>query len=807
MFQRHVLFRWVWWLLLGGLLAGGVIYLEAASRFDIDALAPPPGPLVLDRKGQILRLIPGPLGQRKVTLPAGEIPPLMASAFVAAEDQRFWRHPGVDAVAVLRAAGQNLAAGRIVSGASTLTMQLARLTYPGPRTFRRKAVEMLRSLRIEGALTKENILRAYLNRVPLGGNLVGMETGALAYFGKPAAELTAAEAALLAALVKAPTALRPRGPRQDRLVARQRWVLKRMALLGYLSPQELVAARQEPLVFQGVGRGAPVFPFRAPHFVHLVLSGERKLKTDRGRLITTLDLSLQGRVAAVVRSHRARLLRGGATQAAAVVVDNRTLEVLALVGSHHYGPRDQGFNNGATALRSPGSTLKPFLYAQSLDQGFTSAAVLEDVERRYRTPRGEFMPANFDRSAHGPVSFREALGNSLNLSAVYLLNRVGPEDYYDTLAKLDLINHPERGPQHYGLGLVVGNPEVTLVQLAAAYASLANGGVHRPLRLQPEEPLNPGVQVFSPQAAYIVSDILADPLARGRIFGGSQAMNPLYRLAIKTGTSTRYRDCWCVGYSPEFTIAVWVGNFSGQPTAMLSGSTGAAPILTDLAREILAGSTPEDFPRPEGITSRPVCAFSGLVPGPGCVHQRPELFIAGTEPTQTCTYHQPRDPWHRMPTPFAGWLKTRHGKGGEGRFRLAGFPLDLERVFPTGEDVRQPRPLPASSSGKASLGGAPVGGKRWQLRPPTPGQAPAVSITYPLSGDRFLLPPGDESLSLTLKADCRRPFPAVTWFVNGQEKAATGPPYELTLDLARGRHRLTAVGPDGLGDAVEVMVE
>jgi penicillin-binding protein 1C len=732
---------------------------------------------------------------------------MVASAFVAAEDQRFWRHPGVDAVAVLRATGQNLAAGRIVSGASTLTMQLARLTYPGPRTLRRKAVEMLRSLRIEAALTKENILRTYLNRVPVGGNLVGVETGALAYFGKPAAGLTTAEAALLAALVKAPTALRPNGPRQDRLRARQRWVLERMAFLGYLSPEELAAARQEPLVFQGAGQGAPIFPFRAPHFIQQVLSRERKRTTDCGRLITTLDLSLQRRVAALVHSHRARLLRGGASQAAAVVVDNRTLEVLALVGSHHYGPRDQGFNNGAAALRSPGSTLKPFLYAQALDQDFTSAAVLQDVERRYRTPRGEFMPANFDRSTHGPVSFREALGNSLNLSAVYLLNQVGPEAYYNTLAKLDLINHPERGPQHYGLGLVVGNPEVTLLQMAAAYASLANGGVYRPLRLKSEEPLEPGMQVFSPQAAYIVSDILADPLARGRIFGGSQAMNPLFRLALKTGTSTHYRDCWCVGYSPEYTIAVWVGNFGGQPTAMLSGSTGAAPILTDLAREVFAGSPPGDFPRPEGIVNRTVCAFSGLVPGPGCAHQRQELFVAGTEPTQTCTYHQPQDPWHRMPTPFAGWLKKRHGKGGEGRFRLAGFSLDLDRVFPTGEDVRRPSPLIAGHSGKVSLGRAPVGGKRWQHRPPTPGQAPAVSITYPLSGDHFLLPPGAESLRLTLKADCRVPFPRVTWFVNGREEAATGPPYEIILNLARGCHRLTAVGPDGLGDAVEVMVE
>ncbi len=807
---------WSWGLgfLLGGLLACGLIYLEAASRFDPAALVPVPGPLVVDREGQILRLAPDSQGQRMVKLPGDAIPPLVAAAFIAAEDQRFWEHPGVDLAAVMRAAGQNLTAGRIVSGASTLTMQLSRLAYPGSRTFHRKLVEMVRSLRIEGTLTKEEILRAYLNRVPLGGNLVGVETAALAYFNKSTADITPAEAALLAALAKAPTALRPRGPKYNRLVARQHWVLGRMAYLGHLNPEEAAAARQEPLIFQGAGRGVPIFPFEAPHFVPAALSKSKNMPPDHGHLPTTLDLALQRRVEAVVRSHRTQLLRARASQAAVVVVDNRTLSVLALVGSLLYGPQDRGFNNGATALRSPGSTLKPFLYAQALDEGFTSALVLEDVDRRYRTPKGDFTPANFDRSSHGPVSFREALGNSLNLSAVHLLNQVGPQAFYDNLQKLNLINHPELGPQHYGLGLVVGNPEVTLLQMAAAYASLANGGLYRPLRFLQGEPADPGVQVFSPQSAYIVSDILADPLARGRIFGGSQAMNPLYRLALKTGTSTHYRDCWCVGYSPEFTIAVWVGNFSGQPTALLSGASAAAPILADLLREVFSGSPPGGFPRPEGIARRTVCAFSGLVPGPGCVHQRQELFIAGTEPAQDCTYHLAQEPWHQMPTPFAGWLKNRHGKGGEGRFRLAGFPLDLDKVFPKAGPAQnqpqahsRPQTLPGASHGKVSLGLGTNSGEPARLPLPLADQPQLVSITYPFNGDRFLLQSGAESVRLTLKADCRLPFPAITWFVDGEEKAAAGPPYDLTLYLDRGRHRLMAVGPDGRGDAVVVVVE
>jgi membrane carboxypeptidase/penicillin-binding protein PbpC len=313
--------------------------------------------------------------------------------------------------------------------------------------------------------------------------------------------------------------------------------------------------------------------------------------------------------------------------------------------------------------------------------------------------------------------------------------------------------------------------------------------------------------VFTPQAAYIVNDILADPLARGRLFGGSQIMNPMLGLALKTGTSTHYRDCWCVGYAPEFTVAVWVGNFSGQPTTTLSGSTAAAPLVIDLVREVYTGNAPGEFPRPEGIVRRTVCAFSGLIPGPGCVHQRQELFIAGAEPTRTCTYHQPRDPWHRMPTPFAGWLQKRHHQGGEGRFRLAGFSPDLDRVFPHRAPVHPTPSGPQPHTGKVSLGSAVMVGKQLRPRPSFPGQAPEVSISYPLHGDRFLLPPGTDSLRLTMKAACQKPVARITWFVNGQEKAASGPPYELTLDLTRGRHHLTVVGPDGLGDAVEVGVE
>jgi penicillin-binding protein 1C len=789
-------------------LIGLAWHFEAASRFNPEALELRPGPLVLDRTGRVLRLAPEAQGGKLVTLPDGGVPPLVAAAFVASEDQRFWRHPGIDPLAILRAARSNLSRGRIVSGASTLTQQLARLTYPGPRSYYRKIVEVCRSLRMESTLSKDEILRRYLDRVPMGNNLLGVEAGAWAYFGKTASQLNAGEAAILAALVKAPGTLNPYGPQRQRLLARQRWVLSRMAQLGYLSPQELQACYADPVRFRGSGPRPPAFPFEAPHFVNLVLAREKPAAPGSQRLRTTLDLPLQRRAQAIVNSHRPRLLKAGASQAAAVIVANRTREVLALVGSCAYGPRDQGFNNGAAAWRSPGSTLKPFLYAQALDQGFTPASVLEDVERRYRTPRGEFIPANFDRVAHGPISFREALGNSLNLSAVHLLNLMGTETYYDTLAGLHLINRPEFTPEHYGLGLVVGNPEVSLMQMAAAYACLANGGRFAPLRFTLDTPETEGSPVFSPQAAFIISDILSDPMARVRIFGGASAMNPPYRMAIKTGTSTHYRDLWAVAYTRDYTLAVWVGNFDGRPTADLSGAGAAAPIVADLAEALFAGSPQPGFKKPPGVANAEVCAFSGLNPGPGCAHRRQELFLAGTEPQAVCAYHHAQEPWHRMPANYADWLHQRFEHGGEGRFRLAGFDPDLGKTF------QVPLAVDSKVAGQPRRQGGPV--VLGRPTPPNPGDHPTarddglafgVSISYPLAGDRFLLTPGAEVIRVNAKARCRDPLQAVTWFVDGREVAATGPPYELPLDLSRGRHRLTVVGPGGQGDAVEVAVQ
>jgi penicillin-binding protein 1C len=285
-------------------------------------------------------------------------------------------------------------------------------------------------------------------------------------------------------------------------------------------------------------------------------------------------------------------------------------------------------------------------------------------------------------------------------------------------------------------------------------------------------------------------------------------MNPPYRMALKTGTSTHYRDEWAVGYTPEYTLAVWVGNFDGRPTANLSGATAAAPILADLAAVLFAGVPPAPFLKPQGVTEAEVCAFSGLKPGPGCVHRRREFFISGTEPEAVCTLHHSKEPWLRMPANFAGWLHQRFETGGEGRFRLAGFDQDLRKTF-QGPVAASPQP----GARPGHRGVAVVAGRQTAYVNDVPvparadGLALRVSISSPLNGDRYLLPPHSEVVRVTSQALCRDPLRRVNWFVDGREVAATGPPYELPLELPRGRHRITVVGPGSQGDSVEGSVQ
>ena len=769
---------------IGPASAGPAVPHPAATgsvETDRSAEVVPVGGLVLtDRQGRWLRFEPEADGRRRLIL--SRTPELVGRAFIAAEDKRFHDHFGVDPLAIVRAAWSNLTAGRVVSGASTLTQQLARLTHHRAPGWAGKAVEALRAIRLEQALTKDQILNRYINTIPLGRNLIGAEAAAWGYFGRSADQLDPAQAAALACLAKAPSRLDPARSGPARLTERRDAVLARMAELGMIDQAELKAALAEPVTVR-----PPGFPFRAGHLTELVLENA---PPGSGRIRTSLDLNLQTEVEAVLAAHRIRLKYRGAGQAAAVVVHNPTREVLALAGSLDYGPTGSGFVNGAIAWRAAGSTLKPFLYGLALDRGLTAAEVIGDLRQAYPSATGAFLPSNYDRRAYGPTSFREALANSLNLSAVRLLKRVGIRPFHGLLTQLNLINRPQVPADHYGLGLAVGHPEVSLLQLAAAYAALADHGFYKGLRLTLEEAPAFGRQVLSPQAAYIIADILSDPAARSISFGASPVMRFPFPVAVKTGTSTRHRDCWVVGFTPDYTVAVWTGNFDGRATWGLSGATGPGPIMKDIILSLHQDRPPVWPTRPDGVEAVSVCAASGQKPGPHCRQTRTELFLVGSAPKTICAYHRSDDPVHRIPAAYAGWLHDRYRRGTAGAYRLAGFSPSLDRTF------RPPSPSPAASP--HGLGLPPAAR-------PAPGRS-AVRIITPLPGEIYLAPPGGEQ-PIAFRARVNRPVSRLSWLIDGREVGAVGPPYRLTRSLPPGRHTVAALTPDGSGEMVEFRVE
>ncbi len=781
--------------------------LEPKTRIDPAKFYLAPCRVFYDKNGRMLNFEPDKTFRRHIRAQREEIPKKLKQAFLAAEDRRFFSHHGVDLAALLRAAFKGALAGRVVSGASTITEQLVGLVYRHKRTLASKWIEIVRAIRLEKTLGKNRILDLYLNRVPLGNNLYGVETASLFYFGIPCSRLSTAQSALLASIPKAPSVLNPYGPNIKRVVARKDWVLYRMRKLGFITSNRFKIEKQRPIIFL-----SKHFPMEAPNFVNMIKGANTPHGGD-GAVYTTLDLPLQHRVEESLRSHKIRLQSRGASQAAAVVLANKGVRLRALAGSISYSGSDGGFNNGALSRRSPGSALKPFLYALALDRGLTSSTVLYDVKRSYPFAGSHYTPLNFDRVAYGPVLMRDALANSMNLSSVWLLQRIGLKPFYSVLQALHLISEPGKGADYYGLGMVIGNPEVTVLGLATAYAALANGGIYRPCRMWKGEEQGEAKPIFSPQAAWIVSNMLSDPASRSLEFGHTSAMTHPYGIAIKTGTSTGYRDCWAAAYTRDYTVVAWVGNFDERPTDKLTGAGGAAPIVSDILSALYPCSYPLAFKRPEGVVRQRVCSFSGMIPCPNCPELRDEWFIEGHEPDKVCTYHQASGHTHQLPDEYVGWLDERFKKGEQGRFALRGFDEDLGKTF-------------QESAGKKDKGGQSPGGQNGLVtiapessdplsrlirfvssqEPGSMEKRCKISIVSPLDRDRFLIDPSRKRKTIAFCAVADSPMKEVVWFINGVQYAVSPPPYTTRWRLERGRYTITAVAPDKTADSVRISV-
>ena len=733
------------------------------------------GSMVLDRNRRVLRVLPDSAGQFCLWVPIEQVPECLKQAVIAAEDQRFFYHPGFDPIAVLRALHSNVSEGKIVSGASTITQQVVRLIHPRPRTYTSKVIELVEAVKMEWQLSKQQILELYLNLSPMAGNIRGVGLAARVYFGKKIGSINVAEAAVLAVLPRSPSRFNPRKPAgRRRVLAEKDNVLRRMVALGLLASDRLPGLLGNTVKFT-----VRSLPQEAPHFVDFVLASA---SGRRATIETTLDLDLQHSLERIVRSHQDRLARLGAKQVAALIVGVRHGNVLAMMGSLGYEPRDEGYNNGVLATRGAGSTLKPFLYALALDRGYTAFSEIPDTFRSYTTPRGEYLPLNADRRSYGPVTMRTALGNSLNMSAVKVLKGVGIEEFYRLLREVEIVGEGGRSAQHYGLGMAIGNVETSLYQLVQAYATLARGGLCASSTVFKGRQSRSS-RVFSGETAYIISHMLADPTARLLTFGNPDYFDFGFPLAFKTGTSSKYRDGWMVGYTSEHVIGVWAGNFDGSPTVGVAGAKACGPIFKQIVRHLYRSGTPAWLKRPERVKEISICWMSGKPASARCRYTVKELAREGAWRGIQCDLPHESDEFVPLGAPYARWVFRREIEQGVGRYRLSS------------------RETRSNSVGR---------GRSREIihfdgRPPI-GRTSRISIVHPHEADCFVLSPHEENrIRFRAVADPLAPF--VIWFVDGVETARTSPPYELFWAAARGRHVIDAVTPDNEGARITIKVE
>ncbi len=744
-------------------------------------LSRPVSPVLLDDKGRLINARLSSKGEWCIPVPLDKMGEWLPKVLVAVEDKRFYDHGGVDFLALGRAAFLNMKHGRVVSGASTITSQLVRLSTPRDRTVGTKALEFFGAWKLERSLSKDEILEQYLNQAPFGGPIRGVEAAARLYFGKRAEELSLGEAALLVGLLKGPTAYRPdRNP--EAAQKRRRQIIAKVAEQTGFPPELTELALLEPLPdFR------PVMPSEARHFADLAFRtlAWRPRRTSPEAAPTAVDpTGMGGTVRSTLNSETQELLErtlleqlarsAPDTTAAGIVVDNRTASIIAYVGNARFDAQaGREWVDCALAPRSPGSTLKPFVYLLAMEKGrIIPASLLADTPIRL----GGDAPRNFDRRRRGPVSASTALADSLNIPAVRVQRMVGLRASLDLLRRCGFA-HLDREDEVYGDSLVLGAGEVTLLELARAYTTLANLGLDRPLSLLapgsggfggeplPAEALpasgladheamsagNPGRQLHSRAASFLIADILKDPGRLPFIMQVTQARESA-PIAFKTGTSYGLRDAWTAAYTPRYTVALWFGKASGGPDNSLLGISLATPGAVRILRHLNAGVDPAKgwFRPPEDVALKPVCALSGQTPSPYCPTVRNAYVIESVRRTVTCDMHV-----------------LRGGK--------------LEVVWPPELEDFQRRRMAQEDLSRPAF------------------------IVSPLSGAEYLLPPGVRAEPLPLKADGVA-YP-VHWYMDGEYLGAQRDPGEpLYCPSLPGKHRVSLLDAEDRTASVDVHI-
>jgi penicillin-binding protein 1C len=579
-----------------------------------------------DREQHLLRLTLAADDKYRLRLPLAQIAPTVIETTLLYEDRHFYLHPGVNPYSIVRAAWQTLSGGRLIGG-STLTMQLARIRFNiDSRSIAGKLVQIARAVQIELFYSKDEILEAYLGLAPYGGNVEGIGAASLIYFGKPASRLTLAEALSLSVIPQSPSRRVPGN--QALVTARDRLAQKWLAV-------HPPATTERDLLRMPIDlRSIRELPFRAPHFVDAL----HAIPGRPDEVRTTLDPKQQAVLERQASAYLARRRSQGLRNVAAMLVDYQTMEVRALLGSaDFFDDTIQGQVNGTRARRSPGSALKPFVYALGMDQGLVHPlTMLKDAPARF----GGFNPENFDREFAGPISVHDALIRSRNLPAVQVAMRLHEPSLYEFMKRAQV--GLTRSENYYGLALALGGAEVTMEELVQMYATLANAGQWQSVRYVQNDSAAPAVRLLSEGASFLVLDILKDnprPEQRYRREWTREDF-PVY---WKTGTSYGFRDAWSVGIFGPYVLAVWVGNFDGAGNPAFVGVEAAAPLLFEFIDALRAVGTPiaPFYPaEPAELARVDVCAVSGQIPGPHCSHTVPTWFKPGVSPIAVCDIHR-----------------------------------------------------------------------------------------------------------------------------------------------------------------------
>lgn len=712
------------------------------------------GRRLFDRHGNLIRAT---LGQGDILcdpISIAQSGDWVVKALVSAEDKRFYRHSGVDVLAIFRAVAQNLKAGRIVSGASTISTLVVKLTQPRPRSFRAKIIEARHALALEQMLSKTQILEQFLNRAPFGGNIYGIESAARRYFNKSARDLTLSESALLIGLPQAPSRLRP-----DRhycaALQRRDYVLGRMRTCGAITVKQYAAALADrPQIHSGV------LPWPAPHFCDLVLN-----RTPcEPFLCTTLDSAIQANVQAILMRKLSDLAPKDVQAGAIVVIDLRASALRAMACATARDDAPGAAVNFALARRSPGSALKPFLYAFALEQGFcTPRSVLADIPIEI----AGYQPRNFDKSYAGPVPVRRALVESLNIPAIRLAREIGLNPVLLRLRELGFTTL-NKTPELYGISLAVGTCEVTLLDLATAYSVLARGGLLAPLRLLESEPQPEARRLISEEACYLVSDMLSGDERAFFITGHSADIRSPH-VALKTGTSNGYRDALAVAWNPDFVVAAWFGNPDGHSSQALLGIDVAAPVAYDVFRSLYPSGSSPWFERPPGVQRRQICGRSGALPNGLCPTTVADDFIPGVSKCDICQVHRP--------------VFTASGTNFQAVAEV--WPDEIYAFLAS----RQNRGLGSNETASADAG------RRLRII------SPAHHETLRLLGE---LPGLRQEIKLTVQGASDG---KVYWFVDRELLGVVFPGEPVYWPLRRGHHSIVCSDVEGRSDRVDIMVE